>query len=324
VRLLSIGEILWDVFGKSEILGGAPLNFSVAAQKLGHQVALVTAVGDDRRGRRALDSMRAFGLSADFVQVLAGKNTGTAQVTMDDAGNASYFIERPAAFDPIQLDNARLSAIQALRPAWLYFGTLAQTNPASEEMLHRILGRLPGVQCFYDMNLREGHWNLPLVERLSGLASIVKLNETEAETLFRLTHAGEAFSLEQFCRSWSSTYGVENLCVTLGSEGCAIFMDNRLVRFAGRWPALHRSPMDWGRWSQAAPAPLPPGPWTSAANWSAAGKNLRAHEGCARGWTYFQRFLGKFLQAVSSPASASVGRRIQGLKPRFYCSFRHD
>lgn len=233
MRLLSIGEILWDVFGKSEILGGAPLNFSVAAQKLGHQVALVTAVGDDRRGRRALDSMRAFGLSADFVQVLAGKNTGTAQVTMDDAGNASYFIERPAAFDPIQLDNARLSAIQALRPAWLYFGTLAQTNPASEEMLHRILGRLPGVQCFYDMNLREGHWNLPLVERLSGLASIVKLNETEAETLFRLTHAGEAFSLEQFCRSWSSTYGVENLCVTLGSEGCAIFMDNRLVRFAG-------------------------------------------------------------------------------------------
>lgn len=233
MRLLSIGEILWDVFGKSEILGGAPLNFSVAARRLGHQVALVTAIGDDRRGRCALDSMRAFGLSTNFVQVLAGMNTGTAQVTMDDTGNASYFIRRPAAFDQLQLSDGLLSAIEALRPAWAYFGTLTQTNSASEEVLHRILGRLPGVRCFYDMNLREGHWNLPLVERLSGLASIVKLNETEAETLFRLAHAGEAFSLEQFCRTWSSTYGVETICVTLGSEGCAIFMDDRLVRFAG-------------------------------------------------------------------------------------------
>jgi hypothetical protein len=45
VQILAIGEILWDVFDHAEFLGGAPLNFSAAAQRLGNSVTLITAVG---------------------------------------------------------------------------------------------------------------------------------------------------------------------------------------------------------------------------------------------------------------------------------------
>lgn len=76
MKLLALGEILWDVFDDSEILGGAPLNFSVAAQRLGNTVALLTAVGADSRGERALESMSALGLSKDHVQILSGSDTG--------------------------------------------------------------------------------------------------------------------------------------------------------------------------------------------------------------------------------------------------------
>lgn len=233
MQILTIGEILWDVFTHAEFLGGAPLNFSATAQRLGNSVALLTAVGDDLRGHRALQSMSALDLSTDFVQLLPGKNTGTARVTTDSAGNASFFIQRPAAFDEFILDETRMEAIAQLRPGWLYYGTLAPINPPTEEILHRILNRLPGIKCFYDMNLREGHWNLPLVERLSNLASIVKLNEIEAETLFRLTQSGKEFSLEGFCRHWSSTHEVETICVTLGERGCAILQDNAFLQFDG-------------------------------------------------------------------------------------------
>jgi len=233
VQILAIGEILWDVFDHAETLGGAPLNFSAAAQRLGNQVALLTAAGDDLRGTRALESMIALGLSTEFVQVLPGKDTGTAVVTTDAHGNASYFIKRPAAFDEFELSEARLTDIESLHPEWLYFGTLAQTNHPTEKILHRILERVPRVNCFYDMNLREGHWNLPLVQRLSRLAAILKLNDNEAEILFRLTCPDEEFSLEQFCRHWSETYGVGAICVTLGGQGCAIFKDNALQRFHG-------------------------------------------------------------------------------------------
>jgi fructokinase len=83
------------------------------------------------------------------------------------------------------------------------------------------------------MNLREGHWNLALVERLSAMASILKLNDDEAKLLFGLTCAGEEFTLEGFCKVWSAQYQVDTICVTLGSEGCAIFHENELQRFAG-------------------------------------------------------------------------------------------
>lgn len=40
MRILSIGELLWDAIGDQEFLGGAPLNFSVSCHRLGKQVAL--------------------------------------------------------------------------------------------------------------------------------------------------------------------------------------------------------------------------------------------------------------------------------------------
>ena len=35
VKILSLGEVLWDVFSEKEYLGGAPLNFSAVSQRLG-------------------------------------------------------------------------------------------------------------------------------------------------------------------------------------------------------------------------------------------------------------------------------------------------
>ncbi len=84
------------------------------------------------------------------------------------------------------------------------------------------------------MNLRAGQWNLPLVQRLSHLASIVKLNEDEAETLFALTQPEKAsYSLEEFCRVWASTYGIEVMCITLGAAGCFVYDKGDVYRVPG-------------------------------------------------------------------------------------------
>ena len=97
----------------------------------------------------------------------------------------------------------------------------------------RLLKALPRVRSFYDINLREGHWNLPLVQRLSRLATIIKLNDTEAEVLFSLAFPAEPFSLDRFCMHWSSTYNVGTICVTLGAKGCAIYRQATLHHFPG-------------------------------------------------------------------------------------------
>ena len=233
MRILSIGELLWDVIGDQEYLGGAPLNFSVSSQRLGSDVAFVSAIGADQRGALAIQLIQALGLSPRFIQIVPGCDTGAAFVTTDEFGSATFQIKRPAAFDFLNIQESMLSDFADMRPDWIYFGTLAQTDPRNETILHRLVARVPEAGCFYDMNLREGHWSLDLVQRLSRLASIIKLNESEAETLFRLTRSLERFSLEEFCRYWSSTYNIETICITLGGAGCAVFINGTLRTYPG-------------------------------------------------------------------------------------------
>jgi fructokinase len=233
VQIVSFGEVLWDVFPDREFLGGAPLNFCAAAARLGNAAALLTAVGTDRRGTGAIEGMAALELTTEFVQVSAKHTTGAAIVVTDSHGNASYVIDRPAAFDDVSIDEPLLARLEAIEPDWLYFGTLAPFEATSEQALMRIATRLSGVRRFYDLNLRDGHWDLPLVQRLSGMATIMKLNETEAELLSNLTLAATPYSLEAFCLYWSALYRIETICVSLGSEGCAIFSDGTLKTYPG-------------------------------------------------------------------------------------------
>lgn len=234
MRILSIGEVLWDVIGDREFLGGAPLNFSISAQRLGNEVALVSAVGADDRGALALQSIRKQGLSGEFIQTLPDHPTGAGIASMDASGSATFQIIRPAAYDFASLDEPALQQLAASRPEWIYFGTLAQTSAGNEALLHRMIAAAPSARCFYDMNLREGQWSVELVQQLSALTLVLKLNEAEAETLFRLTHGLENFSLERFCQSWSRRYGIELICVTLGERGCAVWSNNVLQDFPGK------------------------------------------------------------------------------------------
>lgn len=152
---------------------------------------------------------------------------------MDASGSASFQIIRPAAYDFLQPEESALGELAAARPDWIYFGTLAQTAAGNEALLHRLIAAAPEARRFYDMNLRENQWSLELVRRLSELSTVVKLNESEAETLFRMTRGPEAFSLEGFCQFWSREHGIDLICVTLGERGCAVWRGGTLQIFPG-------------------------------------------------------------------------------------------
>lgn len=234
MKIVSLGEVLWDVFDdQRRFLGGAPLNFSINATRFGHTVSLVSAVGNDRLGAEALARIRQAGLSTCSIQSSSEYPTATAEVRTDATGNTQFFIRRPAAFDTLVYDPACLSPAGDEHPDWIYFGTLALTEPRSEGVLQQILRDSPNAKRFYDVNLREGHWSHDLVQRLSSLADVIKLNADEAIILSRTDSTKQAFSLEEFCRNWSLRFGVKILCVTLGSQGCAIFTEDKLSYFAG-------------------------------------------------------------------------------------------
>ena len=126
-RVTAVGELLWDVFPDGERLGGAPANFAVHASSLGGEVCLVSAVGDDERGRAAIAQVGRHGVNADLVRTVAAP-TGTVDVTLED-GQPAYVIHEAVAWDCIACDE---DVTRRLRETDVFcWGTLAQRTAAA-------------------------------------------------------------------------------------------------------------------------------------------------------------------------------------------------
>ena len=55
MKILSFGEIIWDVYPHKKCIGGAPLNFAAHASRAGAESYLLSSVGNDELGREAID-----------------------------------------------------------------------------------------------------------------------------------------------------------------------------------------------------------------------------------------------------------------------------
>src|SRR5262249_41855059 len=146
-------------------------------------------------------------------------NTGCAHVHGETAGHASFIIERPAAYDAVELSRALVSELAVWSPAWLYYGTLFPACPQPRAVLLELLKSLPNASRFYDINLRPGCDSPDLVADLLESAHVVKLNEEELRFVHELL--GLPAQPEEFCRVGSARYQWRAACVTLGARGCA-------------------------------------------------------------------------------------------------------
>jgi fructokinase len=232
VNVISIGEVLWDVVGSEEHLGGATFNFSAHLTRLGHQVSFISGVGDDARGRRILETMRALGISTSYVRHVPEHATGLVTVTLKADGQPEFVLHRPAAYDFPQLTAEQMQHLLAQDAAWIYFGTLHQVSPVAKALTSQLLGSIRRARRFYDVNLRVGSWTPELVRELMAQATVVKLNEDEVGAI---AHAlgTQHRSLEDFCRAYAGRYEWEGVCVTRGSGGCALLLGNEYLEAAG-------------------------------------------------------------------------------------------
>lgn len=232
MRALVLGEILWDVFEDDERLGGAPFNFAAQLARLGHESLLVSAVGDDERGRKALERAAALGVSTRYVRTTRWAETGVVQVRLDDGGQPEYEIRRPAAYDYAGLSAKELAELRADPPDWIYFGSLFAREPGPRALLRRALAALPTAERFFDVNLRPRSYTPELLLALLPKATVLKVNADEALELERLVgeaHAGQ----ERFARRMAERYDLRGVCITRGEDGCGLLWDGEWAEAPG-------------------------------------------------------------------------------------------
>lgn len=228
MKIVTIGELLWDVIDGVEHIGGAPFNFSAHAARLGHEVILLSAVGRDQRGERALALASKLGISTRFIQSLGGFPTGIVSVQLDAAGQPHFTIHRPAAYDGLTLTDADFEQLSSFQPDWVYFGTLHQAQPQPRAMTAKLRGACPTARRFYDVNLRLDSYTPALVLDLMKSADVVKLNEDELRTTVQMFGSRET-TTEDFCRRYSRRFNWQAVCVTRGKNGCALLIGRDYV-----------------------------------------------------------------------------------------------
>ncbi len=225
--IVSIGEIVWDIFGDKKILGGAPLNVAYHLSSLNIDVHLISKVGPDDLAAITLQRIEELSLSTSGIQQDPDLPTGQVVVTMDSANEPSYDIVAPAAWDAIS--NTYEQNIPS-KPFHLVFGTLAQRAETSRSTI-RSLWQKADIS-FYDVNLRPPFTPTEIVMESLPAADVVKLNDDELRTVADW-HGLPSGTIKELAQELFSTLSIQVLAVTLGNDGALLVCKDGIFEHPG-------------------------------------------------------------------------------------------
>lgn len=220
MRILAIGEIIFDIFGDDAVIGGAPLNFCAHCVACGAQAALVSGIGADEYGAKALAEINGFGVDTAFIGTNA-LETGKCIVTVDENGSPSYNVLRPAAYDAAEAD---IASIKEYGAEVFAFGTLIQREEKSRNAVRRILAECDFSEIFCDINLRENCYDRESCLLCLENATILKLSSEEEPLLARFEFYETSENEEEMLRNIASRFGNLRLIIlTKGENGSLIY-----------------------------------------------------------------------------------------------------
>lgn len=234
--ILGIGELLWDMFPEGSkpagdrdgsavkgMLGGAPANFAVMAGRLGNHAAILSRIGRDDLGRKAIEALDNLPADKSHLQVDALHDTGRVTVALKD-GQAEYVIHQPSAWDFFELSDEWVQLAE--RADAICFGSLAQRSLESRHTIQTLVAQTSG-QCVrvFDVNLRSPFYSAETLQESLELATVVKMNDAEVPTvLTTLGIPGEDEGVASKLRSGAQRLlaefsGVQMVAITRGGNG---------------------------------------------------------------------------------------------------------
>jgi fructokinase len=229
--IVAFGEILWDLLPSGAVLGGAPFNFVYRVDSLGHRGVMVSRLGRDDLGDRALRIVENLELETGCLQRDHERPTGTVEVTFDEERNPRYRIIPEVAYDFIEYSEGlrRLAA----GADCLCFGTLIQRREVSRTTLYRLLEEFSGRFVLLDINLRPDCYTRRTILDSIGRANILKLNDGEAEHLvqiYALPRGSVAKEPGVFADTLFARTDLQYIVLTLGERGAfAASRDGQMV-----------------------------------------------------------------------------------------------
>ena len=190
MKVLSFGEVLWDVYPNSAHLGGAPLNFSAHFKKCGGNSWIITAVGDDVLGRKTVSEIKNLGVNTEYITI-AEQETGKCIVTLDEKQIPTYNLLNDVAYDYIQFPDTKNESFDVL-----YFGTLALRNENNKNVLNKILCENNFKEVFVDINIRPPYFSDEVIRYALKNATIIKISDEELPAVIKALKRNKSSAVE--------------------------------------------------------------------------------------------------------------------------------
>ena len=220
MKIVSIGEVLFDCYQDEKVIGGAPFNFFYHIYKLTSSAEFISRIGNDEDGKSIINFFKKNNISIKYLQLDEKHSTGIVNIKVDKNGNPTFDIIPKCAYDFIDL-NPKISKLIEYDTSLLYFGTLAQRSTVSRKTIQSILGK--NIKYFCDINLRANYYSKEILDDCFKKANVIKLNEDELKIVSGLFLTG-TFELQSSAEELRRKFEIDLLSITL-SEGGALLID---------------------------------------------------------------------------------------------------
>jgi len=217
MKLLSFGEILWDIYPDKKYIGGAPFNVAAHFSKLGGNSYMLSAVGSDELGNETQKKLREFNINTDFVTVYK-KPTGRCLVTLNEQQIPSYNLMEDVAWDYIKCDKETKDF------NIFYFGTLALRSENNYLLLERLLNTQPFEDIFVDVNIRPPFYSEESILFALEKSTLLKISTEELPVIREALNLLNLTDHNQFAKKLSALYPkLKCLILTDGANGSYAF-----------------------------------------------------------------------------------------------------
>ena len=219
-NVVCFGEVLWDIFPKEKVLGGAPMNVAIRLQTIGAASKIISKIGCDELSIELINIIRQSGVDLSLIQRDDNLHTGEVIVKLDEKGTATYDIVYPSAWDKIEITVENQTAVSNADA--FVFGSLACRDEVSRATLLQLL-HLAKLKVF-DINLRTPFYSIPFVTELMKKSDFIKLNDDELLIVSKALGSGST-DIKENTKFISSMTGAEMICVTLGANGAILYVE---------------------------------------------------------------------------------------------------
>ncbi len=222
-------------------VGGSPTNIAVGAERLGLDVALISAVGEDPVGDFVLAFLNEDGIDTAFITRKHAARTGAALLGIERPDLIPLVYYRDNAADiQLTIDDVMAAPIVECR-AFEFAGTNLSQEPSRSATLFAVeLAKSAGVRVIMDLDFRADLWGdvrsfglmvrsvLPLVDIAIGTEEEIKAAVLESAEQLTITHsqvtAPEISGDLDIARNSLLERGLEALVVKQGSKGSSVYL----------------------------------------------------------------------------------------------------